>query len=62
MCASNERKKMFELAAIMGLGLVIAGLVSAGWACVMCIKALFGCVCSDDDEDDILTEDENDVE
>ena len=53
---------MFKLATTIGLGLVIAGLVSAGWACVTCVKALFGCVCSDDDDDDILIEDENDVE
>lgn len=52
---------MFRFAVTVGLSLFVAGLAAIGWACLTCIKALFGCVCSDDDEDDITIND-SDVE
>lgn len=52
---------MFAVAITVGLSLFFAGLVAIGWACLTCVKELFGCMDSDNDEDDILN-DENDDE
>ena len=53
---------MFGFAVTVGLSLFVAGLVAIGWACLTCIKALFGCVCSDDDDEDDIIINDNDVE
>lgn len=51
---------MFAFALTVGISLFFAGLVAIGWACVTCVKEMFGCLGSDDDtdEDDILDEDD----
>lgn len=43
---------MFAFALAVGLSLFVAGLAAIGWACVTCIKAIFGCACVDDEDDD----------
>lgn len=51
---------MFAFALAVGIILFFAGLIAIGWACVKCVKDMFGCSGSDDDndEDDILDEDD----
>ena len=54
---------MFAFALIVGISLFFAGLAAIGWACVTFIKELFGCMDSDnDEEDDSFENDDNDVE
>ena len=54
---------MFAFALIVGISLFFAGLAAIGWACVTFIKELFGCMDSDnDEEDDFAENDDNDVE
>lgn len=54
---------MFAFALIVGISLFFAGLAAIGWACVTFIKELFGCMDSDNDEEDDSSEnDDNDVE
>lgn len=51
---------MFAFALAVGISLFFAGLVAIGWAVITCVKEMFGCLGSDDDndEDDILDEDD----
>lgn len=52
---------MLAFALIIGLGLFVVGLISIAWASFTCVKEIFLCINSDDNDDDTI-EDDNDVE
>lgn len=52
---------MFAFALVIGLGLFVAGLIVIAWASFTCVKEIFWCINSDDNDDDAV-EDDNDVE
>ena len=52
---------MFTFALTIGLGLFVMGLIAIAWACFTCVKEIFLCINSDDNDDDTI-KDDNDVE
>ena len=53
---------MFASILTIGFSLFVAGLAAIGWAFITFIKEIFGCMGSDDEEDDSSESNDNDVE
>lgn len=46
----------------IGLGLFVIGIIAIAWASFTCVKEIFLCINSDDNDDDDAVEDDNGVE